>query len=570
MDKNALLSYNSTMEQLFDTLKQTPVAYVTRDFERALGLPLNTQGYFIISNNTGFAKKIARGRKNVLLINANKQLDTYELLEHEKTKKFLKKNKIDNIVVFKNTKQIEKTCLNKKWNLLNPSASLASKVEEKIQGTLWLGSLTKYLPPYKIILGQDLEWPGRKFIVQFNRAHTGNGTILINSEEDLKEIKEKFPKREIRITKFIDGPMVTNNNVVWGEKILIGNVSYQITGLKPFTDRPFATVGNDWALPHKIMSNPQKKRYVKIAESIGNKLASEGWKGEFGIDVIVDKETGKLYLIEINARQPASTSCESWLQREVRSTSEDDTEHANKLTTFEAHLLALLEDPYKDQNLIRIKNGAQIVQKILQTGSETKKNLLEKDIVKFSKLGWRVLSYDNDELEKDWIRMQVQQGIMADDGIFNELGSTATLFSLSALYNSRWGAKRAGIVITKNEKILLFKRQRFGSNFYIVPGGRQDNLKDNLKKTAIRELNEELGLEVVLGNAKPIKLKSLDREECYFFAKSFSGEPRLGGEELERNKADNTYVFEWVDIKKLDKINLLPVELKEKLIKILK
>lgn len=240
------------------TLPNNPVFYVTRDIERATSLEM--PGYFIISNSTPSGKKIAQTRTNILLIENHTLLDTHELLSHAEVQKFIQKNsegKDPSIVVFKNTTVIEKICREKNWKLLNPSAKLAQKIEEKITQVEWLGELTKYLPPHKIQLAKDVpfdETTDMPFILQFNRAHTGLGTMFISSNLELKEIQDKFPDRPVRITEFISGPMLTSNNVVTDDRVLIGNMSYQITGMQPFTDKPFATIGNDWALPHKILS----------------------------------------------------------------------------------------------------------------------------------------------------------------------------------------------------------------------------------------------------------------------------------------------------------------------------
>jgi hypothetical protein len=43
-------------------------------------------------------------------------------------------------------------------------------------------------------------------------------------------------------------------------------------------------------------------------------MSAQGWRGLFGIDVIKDLERNAIHLIEINARQPASTSFEAKLQ----------------------------------------------------------------------------------------------------------------------------------------------------------------------------------------------------------------------------------------------------------------
>ena len=86
------------------------------------------------------------------------------------------------------------------------------------------------------------------------------------------------------------------------------------------------------------------------------------------------QKTGRLYLLEINARQPASTTYESQLQSTVcHSDPEDSGEEslANRCTTFEAHLASLLSVSPDKYKLITIKNGAQIIQRITQKKSQS-------------------------------------------------------------------------------------------------------------------------------------------------------------------------------------------------------
>jgi len=398
-----------------------PIVYVARDLERTLGLPVQTKGYYIISNYTIFANSLVKGRKNVLLIKNPELLDTRELLNHPRAVKFIKAIKNRHILVFKNTLQIEKICADHGWPLLNPSATLANKVEEKISQVNWLGELIRFLPPFQIKIVKDVKWSGESFILQFNRAHTGSGTLFIENKNQLQEVQEKFPLREVRLTKYIVGPMLTNNNVVAGKKVLCGNINFQITGLQPFTTLPFATVGNDWALPHKILNTKQKKEYLMMAQMIGQKLADEGWRGLFGVDVILEEKTGKLYLIEINARQPASTSFESQLQRLKNKTG---------LTTFDAHILALLGEKVNGQ-LIVIKAGAQITQKVVSTTKKISTMELSSKIKNLTKKKIQVFIYENTKLESDWIRMQSNSSLMSNQNTLNHLGQELKNFSVS-------------------------------------------------------------------------------------------------------------------------------------------
>ncbi len=461
--------------------------YITRDIERALGLSVETEGYFIISNSTPFSKQIAEGQSNILLIEESTLFDTHELLNHESTQKFIKKNSTEkkpNILVFKNTTTIEKICAEKNWNLLNPSAKLSQTIEEKISQVEWLGDLTKYLPPHKIELAKNVLYTNawfedRPFMLQFNRAHTGLGTLFISSPEELSEIQTKFPDRPVRITKFIGGPMLTSNNVVTPNTILMGNVSYQITGLALFTENPFATIGNDWGLPHKILQEKHFTKLTEITKAIGEKLRACGWKGLFGIDAIYDPETDDIFLIEINARQPASTTYESQLQKK-------------SLTTFEAHIQALLDIDLKNTELTKITDGAQII--IRKSDLTTQKNqneIIEK--LQSLNLELNMIPYTNTEPGSDWIRIQSHQSIMKAPAEFNSIG------------------QQIQHIMPASRKILSLEALSVITNYTLLPFPDKDVSCPyfNNRRSKVRA-----GLRVLLGKGSPTEIV----EEAQLFA----------------------------------------------------
>ncbi|HSR89006.1 MAG TPA: ATP-grasp domain-containing protein [Candidatus Udaeobacter sp.] len=393
---------------LLTILAQHLVFYVCRDLERAIGIDLSLPNYRIITNYNEFSAKLARQYANITLIKAEKQLDTASLLKHKQTQNLIKKN--DFVLVFKNNVIIETECKKNGWKLLNPDSKLADKVEGKISQVKWLGSLAKYLPPCQITTCGKIKWNKKTFVLQFNHSHTGSGTFFISSNKQLNDLKAKFFNREARVMPFINGPVFTNNNIVWGNKILIGNISFQITGLSPFTENKFATIGNDWALPHQLLNAKQIKQYKQIATEVGKKLSRDGWKGLYGIDIIIDKKTGRLYLLEINARQPASTTFESQLQK--LNTIDDKA----KISTFEAHLASLLEVKPNNYQLTSINNGAQIIQKV--TTKITKIKLPQIN----NKSTAQIISYNNDSLESDLFRIQTSAGLMQTVNTFNKFG----------------------------------------------------------------------------------------------------------------------------------------------------
>jgi len=392
-------------------LQKNPIAYVTRDKERATGLQ-EIEGQYLI------------------LTNASQPTATHTLLTEQDIEEIINTNSA-NIVVFKNTSIIERICREHHWNLLNPSASLAQEIEDKISQVHWLNELAQYLPKYFISDCADIDFDGTPFILQFNRAHTGSGTYFINTKKQLDELKKQFPDRPAKISQYITGPVLTCNVVVTTTDILFGNISYQITGLEPFTQNPFATIGNDWNVANTILSSSKlaspthdketkKEKILEIGKKIGKKMQSQGWIGLFGIDIIIDEKTDTVYLLEINARQPASTTFESTLQR--KSLAAHAAGSDKNITTFDAHLTSLLKKDV-DQNIIPITHGAQILlrntEQLLQLDPEAFNTLVNN----IKKLNYTVTVYpDNDKMDADKIRIQSTESFISHHNELNEAG----------------------------------------------------------------------------------------------------------------------------------------------------
>ena len=435
------------------------VIYVTRDIERALGIipgvvTLNGQQieYFIVANKTPDSAGIAAAHlDHVFLVEKKEMLDTYDLLTDEDVEEFISEKKSTgaaNIVVFHNTSRIEELCAKKKWNLLNPAAALAEKIENKITQVEWLGGLASFLPKHQIVKVGDIVWgttnpeivagKPQPFIVQWAHSHTGDGTALVRNEKELAVLKEKFPKREARVSAFIKGPMFTANicvapdaaagkNKKTAANILIGNISYQITGVLPFTDNPFSTIGNDWSVPHSVLSPENIAEFNTIALAVGEKMHTSGWRGLFGIDCIYDEERDTVHLIEINARQPASTTYESQLQQDFRDEIQNQI-FQNNLTTFEGHLASLLDQKIDQESrtLLEINDGAQIIQRLTQSATIVLESP-EKLILAVEALGnegFNVIEYTNTKANSDLLRIQSARGIMEAHLKFNARGKT--------------------------------------------------------------------------------------------------------------------------------------------------
>ena len=119
----------------------------------------------------------------------------------------------------------------------------------------------------------------------------------------------------------------------------------------------------------------------------------------------------------------------------------------------------------------------------------------------------------------------------------------------------RFLVRCSALIINSKNEILLFKYKN--SDYYLLPGGRVNKLEDS-KTAIIREIKEELGIELnfnllyIFENIlKNEKIQNIDF--CYY--------DKYDGTII--SKEDKNQMFQFVDIKKIEDYNLKPTILKE-------
>ncbi|MBH9968662.1 NUDIX domain-containing protein [Rossellomorea oryzaecorticis] len=117
---------------------------------------------------------------------------------------------------------------------------------------------------------------------------------------------------------------------------------------------------------------------------------------------------------------------------------------------------------------------------------------------------------------------------------------------------------RAGILIIEQNKIAVIKRTIGKDEYFVIPGGGVDE-GESFEEAAVREAEEELGIEV-----KELYL-ALEFEQNgsqkYFFGGKYIGELGRGtGEEYRSGRG--TYLPCWIDLHRLKDVVLYPEEVK--------
>ncbi len=137
---------------------------------------------------------------------------------------------------------------------------------------------------------------------------------------------------------------------------------------------------------------------------------------------------------------------------------------------------------------------------------------------------------------------------------------------------------RAIIVINENniKKIVTIKRTKFKEGeidkvYYTIPGGHVEN-NETYEQATIREVEEELGITVNLKKEfLYLHNEDLNRDEKFFLCDILNGNIGTGtGPEWTNIDIEKYGKYEicLIELNEIDNYNLLPIELKQKLIEL--
>ena len=117
------------------------------------------------------------------------------------------------------------------------------------------------------------------------------------------------------------------------------------------------------------------------------------------------------------------------------------------------------------------------------------------------------------------------------------------------------------IILNDGKLLTMFRRKiKDGktNEYFVIPGGGLEE-GETLEQNVVRELKEEMGISLkILGYLG----KREDESSCqhYFHCEIVDGEPKLGGEELDRMTQENYYEPKWISIESLQNIDILGTE----------
>ncbi|MBI3955469.1 ATP-grasp domain-containing protein [Candidatus Gottesmanbacteria bacterium] len=310
------------MYKIPDKLLNRCIFFVTPDIKRGLGLDGILPDYHIICGH--YDPLIPQLRKQGVQIfcleekeidNEKKYNNTGKILDNEDTVSYINKKSKETPVImyFKPAKMIDYLIEKHKWVKAGNNFEINESYENKIN---LFSFLKKQFPDIEIpsLTGKlgDLKFSelmktfSLPLVIQFGHGWAGKTTFSVNSEKDFLGLSQKYSQTYVKASGYIESFAVLNNSCIYENKIFVSPPAVQISGIKKLYPNSFVTCGRQW--PVKFISGEQEGEIMRITQQVGLAMQKNGYKGFFGLDFLVDKSCGKIYLSEINARLTASSA----------------------------------------------------------------------------------------------------------------------------------------------------------------------------------------------------------------------------------------------------------------------
>ena len=218
------------------------------------------------------------------------------------------------VMVFFNS-ETEDICKDLGYDLILPAASLREHLDSKIV-TTQLGNEAG-APSVPNVLTRVDDWAGLQkaaekaglgdeLVVQTPYGDSGKTTFFISSEADWKKHSAEIVGEEIKVMRRINNRPVAVEAVLTRCGTVVGPFMSELIGYKHLTPSRGGWCGNE--MFPEVLTGESRRIATELVRRLGDRLAKEGYRGFFEVDVLVDTDTDEVYLGELNPRISGASS----------------------------------------------------------------------------------------------------------------------------------------------------------------------------------------------------------------------------------------------------------------------
>lgn len=304
------------------------------------------------------------------------RLNSLAILKHPDVQRYLHRlvGKVG-VFLYKSTERVEKVCAENGWQVVGNLAAVRDPFENKQvfrEALLKLGlrpidgeivNLASFDEAMFVKMQQKY---GPELVLKLPEIVKGGGVGLsfVKNQADLKKfwqkvawLRKKHDLKNLIIEKKLDAlsPSISGCATRFG--VLTGVVQTQIVDVPEVIEISRGAgmfVGHDWS--YRPYSEKVQEQAEMICRCFGEYLYQKGYRGVFGLDLLVEKNTDLVYACECNPRFTGAFPVYSMMQL------------AQREIPFEAfHLLELLNLDYQmeievvQEKYRQTKQGSQII-----------------------------------------------------------------------------------------------------------------------------------------------------------------------------------------------------------------
>ncbi|MEZ0054257.1 hypothetical protein ABIA30_005297 [Mycobacterium sp. MAA66] len=211
--------------------------------------------------------------------------------------------------------ETEAICAELGYDLILPPAQLREHLDSKIVTTR-LGDEAG-APSVPNVLTNVDDWDqltvtaekaglGSELVVQTPYGDSGKTTFFISSEADWRKHADDIVGQDIKVMRRINNRPVAVEAVLTRCGTVVGPFMSELTGYDELTPYRGGWCGNE--MFPDVLSAERRAKATQLVRRLGDRLAAEGYRGYFEVDVLVDTDDGEVYLGELNPRISGATS----------------------------------------------------------------------------------------------------------------------------------------------------------------------------------------------------------------------------------------------------------------------
>ncbi len=240
---------------------------------------------------------------------SSEQINNYLLRDAEVREHLRRRGGVPKVAMVFFDEETEEICREQGYDLILPPDSLRRRLDSKIV-TTQLGNEAG-APSVPNVLGRadsyaeltalaETSGLGADLVVQTPYGDSGKTTFFIAAEEDWDSNAADMRGQQLKIMKRINNRAAAVEACITRHGTIVGPFMTDLTGYPELTPYKGGWCGND--LFPDALSEEDRAVAIGHVRKLGDRLAREGYKGFLEVDVLVDIDTGAVYLGELNPR----------------------------------------------------------------------------------------------------------------------------------------------------------------------------------------------------------------------------------------------------------------------------